>query len=86
MARTFGNHGQGGFVTSPGSVPAMYDYVLITPRSKQGFDETKSNYGYAAKSRLIYSNRKGLNSATSKRSKTSQKFGGNRREEVGPYM
>lgn len=51
--------------------------------------ETKSNYGYAPKSRIIYS-RKGLNSAASKRSKTSSKMSAAGRfmvkEQVGPFV
>jgi len=57
MSRTFGNQGNSGFVTSP-------DYDgFMSPRSKgPAIEETKSNYGYAPKSRVLYS-RKGLGSA-----------------------
>jgi hypothetical protein len=67
MSRTFGNHGNSGLVTAP----QEYD-GLMSPRQNKAtiVDDTKSNYAYAPKSRIIYS-RKGLGSATSKRSRTS---------------
>ena len=57
MSRTFGNQGNSGFVTSP-------DYDgFMSPRSKgPSIEDTKSNYGYAPKSRVLYS-RKGVGSA-----------------------
>ena len=61
---------------------------LISPRSKNGqADETKSNYGYAPKSRILYS-RKGLGSAQAKRSKTGTRMTavrGMRAETMNPY-
>jgi len=56
---------------------------------RQPVEDTSSNYGYAPKSRLIYS-RKGLNSAASKRSRTSQRMsntaGSRMNEQLGPYV
>ena len=79
MSRTFGSHGNTGFITSPTE--------MVSPR-RQVVDDTKSNYSYAAKSKMIYS-RKGLGSATSKRSKTNNRLSvkaGNMREQLGPYV
>jgi hypothetical protein len=83
MSRTFGNQGNTGIITAPDY--QMYDYNV----PKKGQDDTKSNYSYAPKRGLIY-NRKGLGSATSKRSKTntklSAKAGLMMKEQVGPYV
>jgi hypothetical protein len=51
LSRGFGSHGDQGIV-QPGSVPAMYGNIM-SPKSRQG-SETKSNYGYAPKSKLLY--------------------------------
>lgn len=85
MSRTFGNHGKTGIITDP-----EYQYDgLMSPRSKGPvIDDSKSNYSYAPKSRILYS-RKGLGSANSKRSKTSSKLNATAkfmREQVGPYV
>ena len=82
MSRTFGNHGNSGMVTQP-----EYQYDgLLSPRSKAPvIEDTKSNYGYAPKSRVLYS-RKGLGSATSKRSKTGSRLTAKAREQIGPYV
>ena len=64
----------------------MYDYNIP---SKKAVDDTKSNYSYAPKSKLIY-NRKGQGSATSKRSNTNAKLSGKAglimKDQVGPYL
>lgn len=82
MSRTFGSHDNNGFAPQSGSVPAMYG--ITSPKSRQG-DDTKSNYGYAAKSKLLYQRQ----SAQGKRSRTGNKYTASRqgtREQVGPYM
>lgn len=82
MSRTFGGHGNTGFITSPGSVPAMYDGGR-SPRNRTIVaEDTRSNYAYAPKSKLLY-NRKGVNSAASQRSKTG---GSKLKQQVGPYV
>ena len=56
MSRGFGARAEGpGLMQQPGSVPAMYG--VLSPKSRQGEPDTKSNYGYAPKSKLLY-NRK----------------------------
>lgn len=84
MSRTFGNQGSSRIVTSPD-----YHYDgFMSPRSKAILTEDKqSNYSYAPKSRVLYS-RKGLGSATSKRSKTGSRVSvtSKLREQVGPYV
>ena len=70
-------------------MPPAYQYDgLMSPRSKQGaLDEQRSNYGYAPKSRVLYS-RKGLGSAQVKRSKTGSRIATAKllnRDQVSPY-
>ena len=86
MNRTYSNGGgHTGFVMSQN-----YQYDgLISPRSRgPTIDDTKSNYGYAPKSRILYS-RKGLGSAQIKRSKTGTRMSaaqGMRGDTMSPYI
>jgi hypothetical protein len=85
LNRNYSNSGHSGFVMSPN-----YQYDgLISPRSKGAtYEDTKSNYGYAPKSRILYS-RKGLGSAQAKRSKTNTRMSaakGMRNETMSPYV
>jgi len=83
MARSFGSQGIPGINQAPDY--QMYDYNIP---SRKVVDDTKSDYSYAPKSKLIY-NRKGLGSATSKRSNTNAKLSGKVgliiKDQVGPY-
>lgn len=60
-------------------------FGVLSPKSRQGDADTKSNYGYAPKSKLLYQRK----SAQNKRSRTGNKYTGSRqgiREQVGPYL
>jgi hypothetical protein len=85
MSRGFGARAEGpGLMQQPGSVPSMYG--VLSPKSRQGESDTKSNYSYAPKSKLLYQRK----SAQNKRSKTGNKYTAvsrqGMREQVGPYM
>ena len=84
MTRSFGQAGIPGINTAPDY--QTYDYNIP---SRKVVDDTKSNYSYAPKSRLIY-NRKGLGSATSNRSNTNAKLSAKAglimKDQVGPHI
>lgn len=66
MTRSFGDMG----LNQPGSVPGPLMADSRNAKTKQGFNEDTQSYGYAPKSKILYTRPNG-----NKRSKTNTKAG-----------